>query len=101
MYQKASLDNLIDSLEVGVNETSKYHQAWSPQTPGNHDIIHGSLSLFAWTLGAVLVVVFLWVTYRKGQSALAAQPGPVQFVAGQGVVLPPINQPAEAAAPAA
>ena len=65
-----TLDNLIDSLEVGVNQTSKYHQAWSPQTPGNHDIIHGSLSLFAWTLGAVFVVVFLWVTYRKGQSAL-------------------------------
>ena len=42
-------------------------------TPGTHDIIHGSLSLFAWTLGAVFVVVFLWVTYKKGQSALAAQ----------------------------
>ena len=47
------------------------------------------------------VVVFLWVTYKKGQSELAAQPGPVQFVAGQGVVLPPVNQLAEAAAPAA
>ena len=38
-----SLDNLIDSLEVDVNQTSKYHEAWSLQTPGTHDIVHGSL----------------------------------------------------------
>ena len=35
-----SLDNWVDSLEVGINETSRYHMQWSPQTPGTHDYIH-------------------------------------------------------------
>ena len=88
-----SLDNLVDGLQEEVNKTSKYHQQWSPHTPGTHDYIHGGLSLFAWLMGTILVLVFLRVTYKKGQARLAvqqvSQPAPVQFVAGQGVILPP------------
>ena len=90
-----SLDNLVDGLQEEVNKTSKYHQRWSPHTPGTHDYIHGGLSLFAWLMGTILVLVFLRVTYKKGQARLAVQqvpqPGPVQFVAGQGVILPPMD----------
>ena len=97
-----SLDNLIDGLEDGINETSKYHKRWSPQTPGTHDYVHGGISLFAWTVGAVVIAVFLWVAHKRGKTTLAAQPGPVHFVAGQQeVVLHPVNQPVEAAIPAA
>ena len=97
-----SLDNLVDGLEEGINKTSKYHTKWSPQTPGTHDYVHGGLSLLAWTIGAVVIAVFLWVAHKRGKTMLAAQPGPVHFVAApQEVILPPANQMVGAAIPAA
>ena len=90
-----SLDNLVDGLQEEVNKTSKYHEQWSPHTPGRHDYIQGGLSLFAWVVGTILVIIFLRVTYKKGQARLAVQqplqPAPVQFGVGQGVILPSVN----------
>ena len=90
-----SLDNLVDGLQEEVNKTSKYHAHWSPHTPGRHDYIQGALSLFAWSMGIILVIIFLRVTYKKGQARLAVQQppqiAPVQFGVGQGVILPPVN----------